>query len=61
MIITIMIIIEDADDQSRDYHIEDMLTIIIGRNRMFSVVRIQMIISSIMVILKIQMIIVVMI
>ena len=45
MIITIMIIIEDADDQSRDYHIEDMLTIIIGRNRMFSVVRIQMIIS----------------
>lgn len=60
MIITIMIIIEDADDQSRDYHIEDMLTIIIGRNRMFSVVRIQMIIS-IMVILKIQMIIVVMI
>ena len=55
-----MIIIEDADDQSRDYHIEDMLTIIIVRNRMFSVVRIQMIIS-IMVILKIQMIIVVMI
>ena len=60
MIITIMIIIEDADDQSRDYHIEDMLAIIIGRNRMFSVVRIQMIIS-IMVTLKIQMIIVVMI
>ena len=60
MIITIMITIEDADDQSRDYHIEDMLTIIIRRNRMFSVVRIQMIIS-IMVTLKIQMIIVVMI